>query len=457
MNLQPVPRGNGFAVSRDLNPVLIPVESLKPLGRETRKHPASQVRKLAESLEQFGFVLPIITDMDGRVVAGWGLVLAAKRLGLLEVPALTIVDLDEAKLRSLRLALNRLGEDSSWDPAALTLEFSDILEMDPTIDLQITGFEMGEIDVSLDGAGIDEEDELPTEPNSPVTQVGDLWIAGEHRLFCGDALMPASYEAVLGTDRAEMVFADPPYNVAIEGNVSGHGATKHDDFAMATGEMSPAEFAKFLQDAFRLVAQHSIDGAIHFICMDWRHLEELMGATKTIYSELKNICVWHKSNAGMGSLYRSKHEFVFVFKNGKKPHINNIALGRFGRGRTNVWDYAGQNVFSGTGRRKLSLHPTVKPVALVADAIRDCSNQNGIILDPFGGAGTTLIAAEKTGRRARLIEIDPGYVDVAILRWQRLTGKTAVNAATGLPFPMTGVTAAPSRSVPSNSSGRASS
>jgi DNA modification methylase len=450
-------RGNGFVVSRNLSSQLVPVETLKPLGRETRQHPASQVRKLADSLEQFGFVLPIIIDVDGRVVAGWGLVLAARRLNLLEIPAVTIVDLDEAKLRSLRLALNRLGEESSWDPAALTLEFSDILEMDPTIDLQITGFETGEIDVSLDDTGIDEEDELPTEPSSPVTQVGDLWIAGEHRIFCGDALRPESYGNLLGDDRADMVFADPPYNVAIEGNVSGHGATKHDDFAMATGEMSAAEFAKFLQDSFRLVARHSIDGAIHFICMDWRHVEELMGATKEIYSELKNICVWNKSNAGMGSLYRSKHEFIFVFKNGKKPHINNIALGRFGRSRSNVWDYAGHNGFNGTGKNKLNLHPTVKPVALVAEAIRDCSNRNHIILDPFGGVGTTMIAAEKTRRRARLIEIDPRYVDIAILRWQRLTGETAVNAVTGVPFPMTGVTAAPSQSVPSNSNGRTSS
>src|SRR6516225_8728510 len=246
MEQPPSPRGNGYVVSRNLNSHLVPVATLKPLGRETRKHPASQIRKLAESLEQFGFLLPILTDMDGRVVAGWGLVLAARRLSLPEIPAVTLVDLDEAKLRSLRLALNRLGEDSSWDPAALTLEFSDILEMDPTIDLQITGFETGEIDVSLDGASIDEEDELPPEQSSPpVAQLGDLWIAGEHRIFCGDALKPESYGGVLGDDRADMVFADPPYNVAIEGNVSGLGAAKHDEFAMASGEMSPAEFAKF--------------------------------------------------------------------------------------------------------------------------------------------------------------------------------------------------------------------
>src|SRR6516164_2246911 len=441
-------RRNGFVTSRNLSSRLVPVETLKPLGRESRKHPASQIRKLGESIEQFGFVLPIIVNTADRVVAGWGLVLAARRLKLSEIPAVTIVDLDEARLRSLRLALNRLGEDSSWDPAALSLEFSDILEMDGTIDLQITGFETGEIDISLDG--VDEEDELPPEQSSPpVTQVGDLWIAGEHRIFCGDALRPESYARLLGGERADMVFADPPYNLAIEGNVSGHGATKHDDFAMATGEMSAAEFAKFLQDSFRLVAQHSIDGAIHFICMDWRHVEELMGATKEIYSELKNICVWNKSNAGMGSLYRSKHEFIFVFKNGKKPHINNIDLGRFGRSRSNVWDYAGHNGFNGTGKSKLNLHPTVKPVALVADAIRDCSNRNGIILDPFGGAGTTLVAAEKTGRRARLIEIDPGYVDVAILRWQRLTGRTALHAVTGAKFPIVGATTAPPQSEPS--------
>jgi DNA modification methylase len=248
-----------------------------------------------------------------------------------------------------------------------------------------------------------------------MTQRGDLWLLGEHRVLCADALIAESYARLLGGERADMVFADPPYNVAIEGNVSGHGATKHDDFAMATGEMSAAEFAKFLQDSFSLVGQHSIDGAIHFICMDWRHLEELLGATKTIYSELKNICVWNKSNAGLGSLYRSKHEFIFVFKNGAKPHVNNIDLGRFGRSRSNVWDYAGQNGFNGT-KSKLVLHPTVKPVALVADAIRDCSNRNNIILDPFGGSGTTLIAADKTGRKARLIEIDPRFVDVTIRR-----------------------------------------
>jgi DNA modification methylase len=227
-----------------------------------------------------------------------------------------------------------------------------------------------------------------------------------------------------------VVFADPPYNVRIDGNVSGLGATRHDDFAMASGEMSAAEFEAFLRTSLGLAVAHSVDGAIHFVCMDWRHQPELLAAASSLYNEQKNLCVWNKTNAGMGSLYRSKHEFVFVFKVGSGPHINNVELGRHGRNRTNVWDYPSQNAM-GVTKSKLSLHPTVKPVALVADAIRDCSNRNGIVLDPFGGAGTTLIAAEKTGRAARLIEVEPRYVDASVLRWQRLTGERAISLRTG--------------------------
>ena len=258
-----------------------------------------------------------------------------------------------------------------------------------------------------------------------MTRVGDLWVLGEHRLLCGDALQAESYARVLGTDKAEMMFADPPYNVPIEGHVSGLGAVKHADFAMASGELSSAEFQSFLRTSLGHAASRSIDGAIHFVCMDWRHQREIIAAGDRVYSELKNLCVWNKSNAGMGSLYRSKHELIFVFKVGKGAHINNVALGRYGRHRTNVWDYVSQNALNGTAKSKLALHPTVKPVAMIADAIRDCSNRGGLILDPFGGAGTTLIAAERTGRRARVIELDPIFVDVSIERWQRLTGGTA--------------------------------
>jgi DNA modification methylase len=452
----PLLRANGYAVSRDLNPKLVPVASCMPLGRETRKHPPGQLRKLADSLDRFGFVLPILIDMRGRVVAGWGLVLAARQMGLREVPAVRLTDLSEAELRTLRLALNRIADDSAWEGGELALEFSEILELAPQIDLEVSGFEMGEIDFFLDGRGLDQEDELVEVDAgaAPVSRPGDLWLLGEHRILCGDALVAASYQQVLGAESADMVFTDPPYNVAIPGHVSGLGAVKHKNFAMASGELSSAEFLAFLRTSLGHAAHCSINGAIHFVCMDWRHIKEVIIAGEGIYNELKNLCIWNKPNAGMGSLYRSKHELIFVCKVGKGAHINNVALGRNGRNRTNVWDYVGQNTLNGTPRSKLTLHPTVKPVAMVADAIRDCSNRNAVILDPFGGAGTTLIAAERTGRRARLIEIDPLFVDVSIERWQRLTGGQARHAQSGQPFVRSGSTELTGKSAPSTAETR---
>jgi DNA modification methylase len=436
METQPMLRGNGYAISRNLNPNLVRIETLKPLGRETRKHPPAQIRKLQASVEQFGFVLPIVIDAAGRVIAGWALALAAKRLGLAEVPAVTLTDLDEANLRMLRLALNRLSEDARWDSEGLRLEFLDIMEISGEIDLRIAGFEMGEIDAAFEGSGGDEEDDLPAlnETSTPVTKPGDLWFLGEHRILCADAAKPESYARLLGDGRAQMIFTDPPWNIPIAGHVSGLGSTKHGDFAMGCGEMSAEEFEDFLRTTLGHAARCSHDGSIHFVCMHWGKITELLAAAADLFTEMKNLCVWNKANAGMGSLYRSKHELIFVFKKGDAPHTNNIELGRFGRNRTNVWDYPSQNVLNGTTKSKLSLHPTAKPVALVADAIRDCSNRNDVILDPFGGAGTTLIAAEKTGRRARLIEMDPCYVDVTIKRWQNLTGRTAVRAHAGTPY-----------------------
>lgn len=436
MKQQDLSRGNGYALSRDLTPKPTPLADLKPLGRATRKHSPRQVSKLATSLKQFGFVLPVITDTQGGVVAGWGLVLAARQLGLDKAPAVCLSDLSEAELRILRLTLNRISEDAAWDQEVLALEFTEILELAPQTELELSGFEVGEIDFLLEGDGLNEEDELPRviDNIAPISRPGDLWILAEHRLLCADALDATSYDRLLGTERAEMLFADPPFNVPINGHVSGLGAVKHDEFAMASGELSKPEFQSFLRRCLGHAADYSKNGAIHFICMDWRHLPELQAAGNDIYSELKNMCIWNKSNAGMGSLYRSKHELVLVFKVGKAAHINNVALGRHGRNRSNVWDYVGQNSLNNSTKSKLSLHPTVKPVAMIADAIRDCSNRGGRILDPFGGAGTTLIAAERTGRRAHLIEIDPIYVDLSIERWQRLTGRTAVNSETGQPF-----------------------
>ncbi|MEP0314146.1 DNA methyltransferase [Hyphomonas sp.] len=427
-------RGKGFAISRDLNPTRVPIDSLVHLGRETRKHSPAQIRKLVRSLAEQDFVLPILIDPMGRVVAGWGLVLAARQLGLSEVPAVTVTNLSEAKLKQLRLALNRLAEDAEWDREELTIEFNEILELEPDIDLTLTGFAMAEVDILLDGGGEDEEDVLPVVDGrrEPKSQIGDVWKLADHRIICSNALDPETHAALMGDDRAQMVFTDPPYNVPVDGHVCGLGSVKHQDFQMASGEMTSAQFTDFLSATLGLAAGHSVDGSFHMIFMDWRHLPEIHKAGENTYDELKNLCVWNKSNAGMGALWRSQHELILIFKKGTAPHINNVALGRYGRNRTNVWSYPSQNTMN--AKSKLSLHPTVKPVGLVADAIRDCSNRGDIILDPFGGAGTTLIAAEKTGRKARLIEIEPRYVDVTVERWQRLTGGTAIHAETGRPF-----------------------
>jgi DNA modification methylase len=314
--------------------------------------------------------------------------------------------------------------------------------VDIGFDVEVTGFETGDIDLILDDAReakhapAGPEDQVPAHRSGPaVSRIGDVWELGSsHRLLCGDARAETAYEVLLGGAKAEFVFTDPPYNVPIEGHVSGLGRVCHGEFAMASGEMSSAEFTSFLETAFRLLAANSLDGSIHQICMDWRHMPEILAAGQRVFTSLKNLCVWNKNNAGMGSFYRSKHELVFVWKHGTAAHINTFELGQHGRSRTNVWDYAGVNTFKAGRLEELSLHPTVKPVALVADAIKDCSRRNGLVLDPFAGSGTILIAAERTGRKARAIEIDPHYVNISVRRWQTYTGKAAVLVSTDKTF-----------------------
>ncbi len=257
---------------------------------------------------------------------------------------------------------------------------------------------------------------------------------GKHIVVCGDATDAATYKLLMGDEKAEFVFTDPPYNVKIDGNVSGLGRVKHREFAMASGEMSESQFTTFLSNAYALLCKYSTDGSIHQICMDWRHMREMLAAGDPNYSELKNVCIWNKSNGGMGTFYRSKHEMVFVWKNGSAPHINTFELGQDGRNRTNVWDYDGVNSMREGRMDELAMHPTVKPVAMVVDAIKDCSRRGSLVLDPFCGSGTILIAGEKIGRRVRAIELDPRYVDVAIRRWEQYSGKTAVLAPMGETF-----------------------
>jgi DNA modification methylase len=406
------------------------ISNLRPFSTNARTHSPKQISQIVASIKAFGFTNPVIVDDQDRILAGHGRVDAARLLGLKAVPTVQLSHLSEAQKRAYVLADNRLAELAGWDKEILKLELQHLVDID--FDVELTGFSTAEIDLLIDGApgdaAPDPADRVPDiDPNAAnVTRVGDLWELGKHRLLCADATESSSYAKLLGAARAEMVFTDPPYNVPIEGHVGGHGAVRHKDFVMASGEMSRGEFTSFLTTVFEALVDHTSDGSIHFVCMDWRHCQEIITAGQRAYTELKNLCVWNKDNAGMGAFYRSKHELIFVFKKGREAHINNFGLGEKGRYRTNVWDYAGVNTLKRGRTEELAMHPTVKPVAMVADAIRDCSRRNGIILDPFCGSGTTIVAAERTGRCAYALELDPKYVDVAVRRWEALTGAKAI-------------------------------
>ncbi len=413
------------------------VSALKPNAHNPRTHSPRQIRRIAESIRAFGFINPILVDEAGGVMAGHGRLEAAKRLGLHRVPTLRVGELSTAQKRAYAIADNRLAELAGWDEELLAIELQALPTLDIDFDVEVTGFATAEIDTliaGLNGAGNeDEADRLPEldDATPPITRPGDLWRLGRHRLLCADATRMEAYDRLMEGETAQMVFTDPPYNVPIDGHARGLGSVTHAEFAMAAGEMSEAEFTTFLETVLGQLASHSRDGTIHFVCMDWRHLFELLTAGRRVYDELKNVCVWNKTNGGMGSLYRSKHELVAVFKAGRGPHINNVELGAHGRYRTNVWDYAGVNTFGTDRDQELSLHPTVKPVALVEDAILDCSRRGGIVLDAFLGSGTTLLAAERSGRRGFGLEVDPKYVDTTLKRFRGFTGEEPVHASSG--------------------------
>ena len=374
------------------------------------------------------------------VLAGHGRLAAARLLGMDQVPCVRLGTLSAAQKRAYVLADNKLALNAGWDEELLALELEGLLELDLDFDIEVTGFSIAEIDTLIEGRTPEEsgdpKDELLPDVGigPPVTQLGDVWQLGPHRLVCGDALLPETCKTLMGEELAQMVFTDPPYNVSIDGHVGGLGAVKHREFAMASGEMTPEEFTAFLKAAFQNLASHSVDGSIHFICMDWRHMGEILEAGKAIYAELKNLIIWAKDNGGMGTFYRSRHELIFAFKKGSGPHINSFELGQHGRYRTNVWEYAGVNSLKSGRMDELALHPTVKPVAMIADAMKDVSKRNDIVLDLFGGSGSTLIAAHKTGRRGYLIELDPIYCDRIIRRWESYAKDDALLAGSGKTF-----------------------
>jgi DNA modification methylase len=425
----------------NLTVVYQPIAALQPYARNARIHSKHQIRQIADSIATFGFTNPILTDENSTIVAGHGRVEAAKLIGMAKVPTVCLENLTEDQIRAYVIADNRLAEKAGWDNSILAIELQHLMTLDcADFDVTITGFEVPEIDMIIEEAKESSaaEDAIP-EPNldqPAVTEPGDLWLLGKHRVLCGNALHDATYRTLMGKNRAALSFCDPPYNVKIDGHATGNGAIRHREFAMASGEMSEAEFLSFLNNSLRLMAEFSANNSVHYVCMDWRHLGDLIAAGSQNYDEFLNLCVWVKDNGGMGSFYRSQHELVLVFRKGKGPHRNNVQLGQFGRNRTNVWQYPGIHTLSkqsGEGNL-LALHPTVKPVAMVADAILDSSARGEVVLDAFLGSGTTLMAAERVGRICCGIELDPAYVDVAIRRWQNYTGEAAIHGNTGKQF-----------------------
>jgi DNA modification methylase len=412
---------------------------LKPYSANARTHSKKQVRQIAESIERFGFTNPILISDADEVIAGHGRLAAAKLLKVETVPTVKLSHLSPAERRAYVLADNKLALNAGWDREILAIELQALVDLE--FDVEATGFSLAEVDFILDDvaesspdAPDNPEDDVPLVTGEPVSMRGDLWQLGRHRLLCGDARESSDYVNLLDNDVADLVFTDPPYNVPIDGHVCGLGGIRHREFAMAAGEMTEAAFTQFLTDTLANAAKSCRDGAIAFVCMDWRHMGELLAAGRQAFTELKNLCVWNKTNGGMGAFYRSKHELVFVFKVGTAAHTNSFGLGETGRYRTNVWDYAGISSLSASRGEELAMHPTVKPVALIADAIRDCSKRGDIVFDCFGGSGSTLIAAEKTGRSARLMEFDPLYCDTIVRRWEKLTGKHARLAGDGSTF-----------------------
>jgi DNA modification methylase len=412
------------------------VEDLIEYARNPRKNDAV-VDRMVGCIMEFGFRIPIVAKSDGFVVDGHLRLKAAKKLSMAEVPVVIADDLSETQIKAFRLIANQSANWAEWDDELLKLELEDLKNLN--FDLDLTGFDLSEVERLLRNNDVQEDDydEMPSDDESipAVSKLGDLWILGKHRLLCGDSTKIEDVKKLMAGKIADMVFCDPPYNVRID-SIIGLGSVHHDEFAMASGEMSEQEFIDFLTLVFKNLVAVSKDGSIHYHCMDWKHIYEIMVAGRAAYTEFKQLCVWNKDNGGMGSFYRSKHELIFVFKNGTAAHTNNFELGQHGRYRTNVWDYSGMNSFSARDQENelLKMHPTIKPLKLVADAILDCSLHDELILDLFGGSGTTLIACEETDRRCCMMELDPKYVDTIIRRWQKHTNQKAILEPTGKTF-----------------------
>jgi hypothetical protein len=421
----------------ELQIIYLPIDELRPAKNNPRTHSKKQLTQLQRSIEEFGFTNPVLVSDNGEIAAGHGRVQAARLAGMTEVPTICLSTLTPEQRRAYVIADNKLALNAGWNTELLAIELQSLIDVG--FDLEITGFDLAEIDFVIDAANDadpslpDPADRLPPLAQTRVTERGDVWQLGRHRLLCGDTRVADDVATLMDGEEARIAFLDPPWNLPVQGHIGGNGRIKHAEFAFASGEMSDEEFVSFLTLTLANTSAQLADGAIAYVCIDWRHFSQLEAAGRVCFSELKNVVVWNKGTGAQGSFYRSQFELILAFKKGTAEHINTFGLGETGRYRTNVWTHRGMSSF-GKGREDLALHPTVKPIELVADALRDCSRRGDVVLDTFGGSGSTLIAAEKTGRVARLLEYEGIYCDRTIQRWQQFTGKSATLIATGETF-----------------------
>lgn len=438
MNIESITTSN----DPNLPVVQVPIDALHPYPKHARRHPAGKLKKIVKSIQDIGLIMPVVVDEANVILSGHLRVAAFQTLGLQSIAAIPVRHLSRDQKAAFVLHANRIVEEGTWDRGVLKEELAFLVDINCALDLETTGFDIGEIDLAI-GADDESEDEpqVPLPPTEPITQPGDVWILGEHRLLCGDCLNPENWTRLMRGERARTCITDPPFNVNIQGHVSSKG---HAEFAMASGEMTPDEFTKFLGTALKNAIDCTQDGGLHLIAMDHGHLRELFAAADTLYGDYLNMIVWAKTNAGMGSFYRSRHELFLLYKVGKASHVNNVQLGRFGRNRSNVWSYAGANTFRKGRDKDLADHPTVKSTAMIADALLDTSNPGEVCIDGFGGSGTLILAAERTKRRARVIELEPKFCDVAVRRWEEMTGRKAVLERASQP----GVIAPPAPTTP---------
>jgi len=405
--------------------------SIKKLSLPTRlvvNYTQKEIEKTMHVLKLFGEQIPLLIDKNNAVVFGENLFLAATKLGFDKVSVIQIEDLSEKKINAFKIAYKKILSFGEFDINELRVELKELV-----VNLGFAPYDLGYDTVEFDNLlfvdNSQSDKKCPPEieniviPNNvkKIVRLGDLILLGRHKLYCGDSLDSNSYKILMCDEKADIIVTDPPYNVKIQNNVTNQ--PHHEEFEQASGEMSDLEFENFLNTAFKNAKVYSKENSLHYIFMDWRHSYILQKALLDVFAKLLNICVWDKTKAGLGSFYRSQHEFCFVYQNGNGKYVNNIQLGKNGRNRSNIWQYQGMNISTKQAKKLSKLHPTVKTTAMLIDILLDASSVNEIVLDCFGGSGSTLIAAEECGRCARLIELSPHYCDVIIHRWEELTGK----------------------------------